>query len=255
MNTELYLSKLNLKAQAPSLSFLNEIISAHQRLISFNNLAVFFRPGEILNLDIGHLFDKVILRQEGGYCFENNKVLFFLLQNLGFEVQPKSARVIYDKTGDVPRTHRTTIVTINGERYLSDVGFGRDMPTHAVPVGVEQKKGHQVITKNGQYYHQVRKEDVVINLYSFDDGFYNESDFAVANYYTNTHPDSKFVKELIVLRRDGDLIEFINGRSFSRIKNEEREDVEIKSQEEFQFYLEKFGIKSIYDFSRLPTSK
>lgn len=255
MNTELYLSKLNLKAQAPSLGFLNEIISAHQRLISFNNLAVFFHPGEILNLDIGPLFDKVILRQEGGYCFENNKVLFFLLQGLGFEVQPKSARVIYDKVGDVPRTHRTTIVTIDGGRYLADVGFGRDVPPHAVPIGVGQKSGHQVIMHNDLYYHQLWKEDSPINLYSFDDGFYSESDFAVANYYTNTHPSSKFVKELIVSRRDGDLIEFISGKTFSRIQNKEREDIKITTQEEFQFFLEKFGIKAIYDFSSLPMSK
>lgn len=251
MNTELYLSKLCLKPRKPSLAFLNEILASHQKIISFNNLAVFFNPGEILNLELGPLFEKVILRQEGGYCFENNKVLFYLLKSLGFEVEPKSARVIYDKTGDVPRTHRTTLVTIEGDKFLADVGFGRDVPPRALPLGVEQAAGHQVIIKDGLYYLQFLKGDSVINLYTFDDGHYQESDFTLANYYTNTHPDSKFVKELIVSRKENDLIEFISGRIFSRIKNNERENFEIKTQEEFQMYLGKFGIVRTYDFSRL----
>lgn len=251
MNIELYLNKLGLKVQEPSLSFLNEIISAHQRTISFNNLEVFFRPGQILNLDLEELFEKVILRQGGGYCFESNKVFYYLLKGLEFDVQAKAARVLYDKTGDVPRTHRTTIVTIDGERYLADVGFGRDVPPKALPLGLEQTEGHHVIIKDGFYHLQFLKVDTIINLYTFDDGHYHESDFVVANYYTNTHPSSKFIQELMVSRKDQDLIEIISGKTYSRIKNNERENFEIKNQEEFQFYLQKFGIHQRYDFARL----
>lgn len=251
MNIDLYLQKLNLSNQKPSLTFLNEIVSAHQKTISFNNLAVYFYPGQILNLDIEPLFEKVIVRGEGGYCFENNKVLFYLLQGLGFQVEPKAARVLYNQTGDIPRTHRTTIVTINGEKFLVDVGFGRDVPPKALPIDSEQTNEHHVIKKDGLYYLRLLKDETLIDLYTFDDGHYQESDFNLANYYTNTHPNSKFVKELTISRKDSGVIEFISGKTYSRIENNIREDVEITNLDEFQFYLNKFGIDKTYDFSKV----
>lgn len=246
MNIDLYLSKLGLKIHKPSLSYLNEIIASHQKTISFNNLAVFYNPGQILNLDLDPLFEKVVVRNEGGYCFENNKTFYYLLKGLGFDVEAKSARVIYDKTGDVPRTHRTTLVTMDGERFLVDVGFGKDVPPVAIPVGLNQLSGHQVIVKNGLYYHQLLKNDTVINLYTFDDGHYQESDFTLANYYTNTHPDSKFVKELIVSRKESGIIEFISGNTYTIIENQIRKDLVIKSQADFEFYLKRFGINKSF---------
>lgn len=251
MNIDQYLQKINLKAKNPTLEFLNEIISAHQKTISFNNLSVFYRPGQILNLKLDALYEKVILRGEGGYCFENNKVIYYLLKELGFKVEAKAARVLYNNPGDVPRTHCMTIVTIEGERYLADVGFGRDVPTRALKIGIHQNSGHQVIMKDDLYRLQLLKSDTLIDLYSFDDGRYQESDFDLGNYYTNTHPDSKFVKDLIVTRVEHDLIEFISGKTYTKIEKGEREDSEIKNQSEFQMYLKRFGIEDSYDFSKI----
>ncbi len=251
MDIDQYLKKINLKAKTPTLNFLNEIISAHQKTISFNNLSVFYRPGQILNLKLEALFEKVILQGKGGYCFENNKVLYYLLKYLGFEVEAKAARVLYNNPGDVPRTHRMTIVMIEGERYLADVGFGRDVPTRAIKIGIQQNSGHQVIMKDELYRLELLKSDSLIDLYTFDDGRYQESDFDLGNYYTNTHPDSKFLKELIVTRIDQNLIEFIKGRTYTKIEKGERVDSEIKNQNEFQMYLKRFGIEDSYDFSKI----
>ncbi|HLT21799.1 MAG TPA: arylamine N-acetyltransferase [Bacteriovoracaceae bacterium] len=251
MKTNLYLEKLKLKPEEPSLDFLNKIIAAHQRTISFNNLAVFFRPGEILDLDIEPLVEKVVLRGEGGYCFENNKVLYYLLKNLGFKVEAKLARVIYDREGDIPRTHRTTIVTISDERFIADVGFGRDAPPFAVPFTSSKSTNYQIVWNDHSYTLQFLKGPSVISLYSFDEGVYLEADFNVANYYTNTHPSSKFVNELIVARMDQGVIEFINGKVYSRIENGERENKEIFNQQDFDSHLKKFGIEAMYDFSKV----
>ena len=255
MDAEKYLKKIGVEKKVPTLSFLNELISAHQKLISFNNLDVFFRPGQILNLELEPLFEKVVLLGKGGYCFENNKVFYYLLKELGFDVEAKAARVIYDNPGDVPRTHRTTLVTLDGKRYLADVGFGKDVPREAILIGAARNTpGNQVVVDGTFYRHQLIKKDVVINLYTFDDGHYQESDFNLGNYYTNTHPDSKFVKELIITRAEGDFVEFINGKSYTKIENGVREDFEIKNQEEFQNLLGKFHIHQRYDFKRLLIS-
>lgn len=252
LDIEQYLKKINVEKKTATLAYLNEIISNHQRTISFNNLAVFFGAGEILNLELEALFSKVILEGKGGYCFENNKVFYYLLKELGFQVEAKAARVIYDNSGDVPRTHRTTVVTINGERYLADVGFGKDVPGEAIPIGIARNTpGHQVTQEGNRYRHQLLKGEGIINLYVFDDGEYQESDFNVGNYYTNTHPNSKFVKELMVTRTEVNFVEFISGKTYSKIENGRRMDHEIKDQDEFQMYLKKFNINQVFDFSKL----
>ena len=251
MNIDLYLLKLGLKNQKPSLAFLNEIISAHQKIISFNNLEVFFHRRQILNLELETLFQKIIIRGEGGYCFENNKVFFYLLQELGFNVAPKAARVLYNKTGDIPRTHRTTIITIDNKKFLADVGFGRYTPPRGIDLYSDNKDHHHIIKKDDVYNLNYNNGDTNISLYSFDDCQYQESDFALANYFTNTHPDSNFLKSLMVTKRDGESIELINNTIYSKIDNNERLDFTISNQEDFQIYLKKFGIEKSYDFSML----
>lgn len=251
MNIDQYLSVLGLERRAPTLTFLNDLIAAHLRTISFNNLAVYFRPGQILNLELEALFEKVVLNREGGYCFENNKVFFFLLKTLGYEVRPLAARVLYGQSGDVPRTHRMTVVTLDGVRFLADVGFGRFTPPIAVPLESLQLDTFSIEKRGDIYLLQVQKEEESLALYAFDEGHYQESDFVVANYYTNTHPNSKFVKNLVLSRREGDVVELINGKTYSRITGNGREDKEIINSEEFASILKKFGIQKNFEFSRL----
>ncbi len=251
MNIDHYLSVLEVKNRAPSLDFLNDLIKAHLKSISFNNLAVYFRPGQILNLELDPLFEKVILNREGGYCFENNKVFFYLLKNLGFDVSPFAARVLYGQSGDIPRTHRMTVVVLDGKRYVADVGFGRFTPPVAVPFESEEPGLFSIEKKSDSYLLQVQKDDEKFSLYNFDEGHYQESDFFVANYYTNTHPNSKFVKNLILSRQEEGVVELINGKIYSRITGKEREDMEIKGSEEFSSILKKFGIQKNFDFNKL----
>lgn len=252
MNITQYLNVLQLEKRTPSLEFLNELIAAHQRTISFNNLAVYFRPGQILDLELPALFEKVILNREGGYCFENNKVFFYLLKELGFEVRPLAARVLYGQSGDVPRTHRSTLITLDDKQFVADVGFGRHAPPIAVSLDSQNSDSYSILKNGDTYLLKLGKEGQKIDLYMFDEGHYQESDFAIANYYTNTHPNSKFVKGLILSRREGNVVELISDRVYSRITDEGRTDQEILSSDEFSAILEKFGIQKKYDFKKLP---
>lgn len=205
MDAAKYLEKLNLQKEAPTLAFLNRLISAHQSIISFNNLSVFFNPGKILNLEMPALFEKVILSGSGGYCFENNKVFYYLLKELGYEVESKAGRVLNGMKGDKPRTHRMNIVKIEGTRYLADVGFGRNTPTHAILIGEENTESpFRVSSNEGFHALRLKIKDSFMDLYTFDEAKYQESDFNVGNYYTSTHPDSKFVKELMISRIEKD---------------------------------------------------
>ena len=47
-----------------------------------------------------------------------------MLQQLGFDVRLLLAKVVYKRDVDVARTHPVSLISLNGDDYLFDVGFG-----------------------------------------------------------------------------------------------------------------------------------
>lgn len=69
-----------------------------------------------------------MVNQQGGYCFEHNKIAYLALKHLGFEVRSVLARVMLNGKPTNPRTHRMNVLELDGETYLVDVGFGNKTP-------------------------------------------------------------------------------------------------------------------------------
>lgn len=128
-----YLERLGLSHPAPELA---ELVSAHLRSVPFENLDIW--RGVPLSLDLDHLYDKVVGRRRGGFCYELNGLFAALLEALGYRVARYSARVISAGDGRVgpPFDHLALGVTApGGGEQLVDVGFGegprRPMPLSA----------------------------------------------------------------------------------------------------------------------------
>ena len=109
--TQSYLADLTISEGPLAIDFLNELQSKHIAQYSFNNLAVIL--GQELPLDPESLFNKIVERRRGGYCFEHNKLVFTVLSELGFDVRLLLAKVIYNQDVDVARTHRVTLLTLS----------------------------------------------------------------------------------------------------------------------------------------------
>jgi N-hydroxyarylamine O-acetyltransferase len=77
-----------------------------------------------LDLSPAHLFDKIVLNRRGGYCFEINGFFYSVLEGLGYESIPLAGRLLFDRPVYGRMSHRTTVVCIDGRRYLCDVGYG-----------------------------------------------------------------------------------------------------------------------------------
>ena len=109
----------------PTLGVLNAITLAHTSAIPFENLDVLL--GRPIALDPASLVDKLVRRRRGGYCFEQNGLLLIVLEALGFQAVPISARVRWQRPRDFtpPRTHLFLRVELDGESWLADVGIGR----------------------------------------------------------------------------------------------------------------------------------
>lgn len=193
-------------ATTPTLDVLHALTRAHAQSIPFENLDVVLR--QPILLDTPHVFDKLVTRRRGGYCFEQNGLLMAVLQQLGFTVRPLSARVRLrtpDRSEIPVRTHLFLAVTLEGEEWLTDVGIGSPSLTRALQwkADVVQETPHdqrRLVREGERWFHQLWKEGAWLDVAEFTGELFLPCDWKVASWYTSTHPDSSFMQGLIVAR-------------------------------------------------------
>jgi len=218
-----------------SLDSIDSVIGKYLEVNSFNNIEIILNQGKILSLDYNDLFNKIEIKKEGGYCFEHNKLFFHALINSGAKCSASLARVVYGKTIDVPKTHRITVLHHQKGNFLVDVGFGAYTPSKMIPLSGEDIVCHNnnrfkvEKIKENKLSLKVLRGNSFFTLYEFDRNQYSESDFNLSNYYTNTHPNSKFIKGLIISKYTQNSIVFINDLIFSEITKTKRNDLAIGS--------------------------
>lgn len=108
------------------------LVHAHLFHIPFENIDGYDLHQEV-SLEIQDIFDKIVTRRRGGYCFELNALFSALLEALGFSCYAVGQRVLREGAFP-PLCHRATVVTLpqSQERVLCDVGFGGPSPVTAL---------------------------------------------------------------------------------------------------------------------------
>lgn len=203
--------------RAPTLGVLRDLTAAHAQTIPFENLDVLL--GRRIDLEIDAVFDKLVSRRRGGYCFEQNSLLLHVLTALGFQARPLSARVRIDRPRDQipPRTHVFVRVEIDGQSWLTDVGVGAlslTAPLRLAP-DVEQQTPHEtrrLVCEDARWFHQARLGDVWTDVCEFTGEEMPGIDREVASWFTSAHPTSHFRNRLVVARAapDGRRITLLN---------------------------------------------
>jgi N-hydroxyarylamine O-acetyltransferase len=183
-----------------------ELHRAHVLAIPFENLDP--QAGIAVELDPESLQRKLVDEQRGGYCFEHNLLFATALSQLGAEVEPILARVRYGApVGTVrPRTHLLLRVTMAGEVWHADVGFGAGTLIEPIPFGPsgpqEQRGWHfRVVTEGRELVLQAKEGEAWRDIYVFDHEPTPLIDIELSNWYTATHPSSAFVTGLIIARQ------------------------------------------------------
>jgi len=193
-------------AVAPTFDVLQDLITAHTRTISFENLDPLLGV-PIDDLSPEALTDKLVRRRRGGYCYEHNGLMGYVLEELGFGVRRFGARVVWTVAAGAPvpsQTHTLLAVTLPGSQQplLVDVGFGGQTPTSPIRLetgGVQQ-------TTHEPYRLQDRRDGLVLqalirgdwqSLYEFATRTAPPIDLKVGSWYVSTHPSSHFVTGLM----------------------------------------------------------
>lgn len=194
-NMDAYFARIGYRGR--DLAALHE---AHAASIPFENLSI--QMGEPIHLDRASLLRKLVERRRGGYCFEQNSLLLMALEHLGIMATPYEARVRLNATRLLARTHMVLIAEVAGQRLLCDVGFGGAAPLLPVPIDGEahaQPGGTYRVSAEGELrVLQWRSEGDWQDLYAICPQRVFEPDLEMANWFTSTHPQSKFVTTLTV---------------------------------------------------------
>ena len=201
--TDEYLRALELVRRQPDLAYLSDLTSRHVANFSFSSVGPLL--GDELPLDTEAVYQRIVVRRRGGYCFEQNGLLQAVLGELGFAVSLYLGRVIYNQDNHPGLTHRINLVETGGEQYVADVGFGPMGPRYPVSMsGEESREGFRVFRiaegRPGEFHMQTLKDGAFYSLYRFELHRYGQSDCEVGHFYSHKYPGATFVNHLVVSR-------------------------------------------------------
>lgn len=197
---------------------LYRIHRAHAFSVPFENLGVQLQEG--VSRDIEAIFEKIVLRRRGGWCYENNGLLAAALEAVGFQVERLSAAVWRDALGEAAiGNHLTLIVTVDGRRYLCDVGFGDGpiAPRSLVDGAFANGPLDARIETTGDGWRRFSCGDPGPGTaFDFRPGYYDDARMTQHHGYLRDDPQSPFVLAPVALRwRDGEHLA-LRGRRLTR---------------------------------------
>lgn len=245
MDLPAYLHRVGLPAlPPPTLEGLRTLHLAHACAIPFENLDI--QMGRPIRLDLDTLEAKLVRGRRGGYCFEQNTLFMAVLRALGFEVEPFEARVRMGLPGPLPRTHMVLGVRLPSGLVLADVGFGGQGLLHPVPMdGLEHTTFQDTLrvgTEGRLRVLQTRQGLAWQDLYAFEPEARPAVDFEVANWYTSTHPDSRFVRTLTAQRPGPQARHILRGLSYTLVTADHAEERVLEPSELLPLLQDVFGL-------------
>lgn len=208
-----YLERIALKqVPEPTVEGLQTLQRHHRLAIPFENLDAIL--GRTIHIDSANVFDKLVTRRRGGFCFEQNRLFADALAALGFEARPLLGRVQLGMAEINGRTHVLSLVSVAGEQWIADVGFGG---SYSPPMPF--RDGAEVEGPDGARFRLERDTEHGWRLLrhgpadttdgrgagagwqlqcTLSDGLAYDSDLAMGAHFAATHPSSRFVQHRVV---------------------------------------------------------
>ncbi|MGV8986399.1 MAG: arylamine N-acetyltransferase family protein [Cypionkella sp.] len=118
-----YLERIGLAGPLPAtLQTLHDVHRAQAYAVPYEGLDI--QLGVPLDLCVERIFDKLVTRRRGGWCYEANGLLFWALREVGFDVQRCTAGVYRREKGDATLGNHLTLIVALEQRWLCDLGLG-----------------------------------------------------------------------------------------------------------------------------------
>lgn len=264
MRVSTYLTRIGIESSAVTdtdWETLARLQNAHVRTIPFETLDITGDPhgsrtGTAVRLSVPHLYDKIVRRGRGGYCFELNGLFAWLLSEIGYHVDRVAARVVTDGGVRIPANHHTILVG-RTDPWLVDVGLGPPMLRR--PLGLD---GAMKTDSAGVSWRVVESErpDVSFCLehrppgeeqwrprYVFDDEPRSLDYFEATNDYFQSAPESPFTGDPFVGLSTQDGYRALSPDTLTEVVGPSEQEQNVSAENWHGVLEERFGLR--YDAS------
>ena len=228
------------------LATLGALHRAHLRAIPYENLDVQF--GRPVTIEAPPIFDKIVNRRRGGWCYEMNGLFGWVLGEIGFKVTRSAGAVARDARGeDAVGNHLVLKVEIEDSIYLADVGFG-DGPLDPIFVVsgpfVSQGFEFALTREEGGWWRMHNHKAGGAASFDFDMTPADEKMLAERCFWLQTATDSPFVQNAVLQRHVDDGLWMMRGRVLRHVTPHEQKDFLVESAPEYVAILaEVFDLK------------
>jgi len=198
---EKYLDRINYDGDLTTCyDTLKRLVYCHFTSIPYENLDILNHIP--LSLEIPAIYDKIVNRRRGGYCFELNALLNWLLNSIGFQTESYLARFMFNEpAGTIPiRRHRVMKTVIDGVDYIADVGVGIEVPLYPLQLCENRETEIRGLLYRFERDLQlgwvlqcrniIKNENEWKNIYAFTEEYQHEIDFVQPNFWCQYSPDS-----------------------------------------------------------------
>ena len=250
---QLYFNRIGLDSDIGNLTLdyelLKQIQYAHVTHIPYENLDIL--DNIPLNLDNEALFEKIIVNQRGGYCFEINSLYNWLLREIGFNTTSYMARYLRGEN-DIPmRRHRVIIVELEDKRIMCDAGIGDRAPRY--PLILEERL---IQAQFGETYKFVKDEFygwLILDyhkgewgsFFAFTEEVQVDKDYVMPSFFCEKHPDSPFNTKNIIAIKTADGRKTISDMAFRIFSGDNVSETEITDGAMLlRILIEHFGINT-----------
>ena len=226
----------------PTVEWLDKLVHAQLLHIPFDDMDVWGR-GDCPSLAIEDLYDKIIVRHRGGYCYELNSLFCAFLKSLGFDAYMVSIFLVGGRDFIPPPAHCAVICRIGGEKYFCDVGYGGPVPDGAVKFGGEVAHGYCIAEAGDFLALDLVEGSKPGRVMLFHDVPALPVELIPLNFHVSQRPGSVFQSTLNLNLRLPDGSVSVTGRKFHHYTAAERTEREVQDLDDLRELLPKyFGI-------------
>ena len=246
MDLDAYLRRIDHHGSlAADLATLRALHRAHLEAIPYENIDV--QLGRTVVTDPAAVFDRIVHRGRGGWCYEMNGVLGWALGEAGFRVTRLAGGVMREVAGDDRvGNHLVLKVDLPEGPWIADVGFG-DGPIEPYPLTTHdfEQEGYAFsLADIGEGWWRVKNHPLGgAPSFDFRAEAADEALLSAKCAELQTSPESNFVKLLICQRATPKGLYQLRGRVLRTVQPGSFDEQLIEDEDEFRRMLgDVFGL-------------
>lgn len=248
MQLDAYLERIGYRGPlAPTLQCLTAIHHCQALNVPYENLDV--QLGVPVGQDIAAIFDKIVNRRRGGWCYEMNGLLGWALREIGFDVMRAVGGVHRRDRGDSALGNHLILLVRLDQTYLADLGLG-DGIREPIPVAEGSfRQGNlefrlERLTDGYWRFHNHGFGNPATA--DFRDAPADEALLGAKVQFLQTSPDSVFVQNLAVEMMRPDSLLTLTGRVLVEKTANGASKIVLNSPQEIERALAtEFGIRKV----------